>query len=179
MNAARRVNRFLRNGIPFVAILCVVALLFLPVACNTEACLDRKSSIMTVDFRAYGDTALAVRVDSLSVYGIGQPTDSLLLDRASVSSFQATLRSDKDTTQYVLYYDQYNLNPRYSRDTLTFIYHAYVQFETAECGAIYVYVIDEFRYTTWQIIQAEMRTPEIDNREIENVRLYYAVSESE
>lgn len=160
---------------PVAALVVLLAL----AACNAEVCLDRKSSIMTVSFYAFGDTTMRVRIDSLTVYGIGQPADSLLLDKLSVSSFQGALRSDRNATQYVLHYEQTGLNPRYSHDTLTFVYHAYVEFETAECGAIYNYVIDEFRYTTWQIIGAEMRTAEIDNHETENVRLYYYVPETE
>ncbi len=155
--------------------IAAILLLMLPIACNTEACLDSKSSVMTVSFYSFGDSTFAVTIDSVSVYGVGQPADSLLVDTARISSFRATLRSDRDTTQYVIRYDQHNLNPRYKRDTLTFVYHAYVKFDKAECGAIYNYVVDEFYYTTWQIIEAEMMTHEITNQEMENVRLYYYV----
>lgn len=153
---------------------CVLPMLF-SVACNTEACLESKTSIFNAAFYAYGDSAAKVVVDSVSVYGVGQFNDSLLVDTANISSFQATLRSDRDTTQYVIRYDQHNLNPRYKRDTLTFVYHTYIEFESAECGAMYNYVIDDFRYTTWQIVDAELMTSEVNNQDVENVRLYYYV----
>ena len=170
-------KRLFRILMPVVGVVAFLGVMLLPTACNTEACLDSKSSIMTVGFYSFGDSSYAVTIDSVSVYGVGQPADSLLVDTARISSFQATLRSDKDTTQYVIRYDQRNLNPRYKRDTLTFVYHAYVKFDKAECGAIYNYVIDEFYYTTWQIVGAEMMTDEINNQDVENVRLYYYVSE--
>lgn len=161
----------------------VAALLFclLPVffstGCNTEACLESKTSIFSAAFYAYGDSGVKVAIDSVSIYGVGQYKDSLLVDTANIASFQATLRSDRDTTQYVIRYDQHNLNPRYKRDTLTFVYHTYIEFESAECGAMYNYVIDDFYYTTWQIVDAQLMTPEFNNQDVENVRLYYYVPE--
>lgn len=76
-------------------------------------------------------------------------------------------------------YDQENLNPRYKFDTLTFVYHSYVKFESAECGAMFNYVIDDFRYTTHQLVSATLLTKEIDNLNIENVKLFYHVEEAE
>lgn len=161
----------------FVALsLCLLPLLC-STACNTEACLESKTSIFSAAFYAYGDSGVKVIIDSVSVYGVGQYKDSLLVDTANISSFQATLRSDRDTTQYVIRYDQHNLNPRYKRDTLTFVYHTYIEFESAECGAMYNYVIDDFRYTTWQIVDARLMTQEFNNQDVENVLLYYYVPE--
>ena len=161
----------------FVALsLCMLPLL-LSTACNTEACLESKTSIFNTAFYAYGDSGVKVIIDSVSVYGVGQYRDSLLVDTANISSFQATLRSGRDTTQYVIRYDQHNLNPRYKRDTLTFVYHSYIEFESAECGAMYNYVIDDFRYTTWQIVDALLMTTEVNNQDVETVRLYYYVPE--
>ena len=72
-----------------------------------------------------------------------------------------------------------DLNPRYKFDTLTFVYHSYVKFESAECGAMFNYVIDDFRYTTHQLVSATLLTKEIDNLNIENVKLFYHVEEAE
>ncbi len=151
--------------------------LFAGVSCNGEACLENKSSLFNVFFYSYGDSAVQVIVDSVSIYGIGPDSDLLLVDTSNISTFQATLRNDCDTTQYVLCYDQYDLNPRYKRDTLTFVCHSYIQFESAECGVMYNYVVDDFLYTRWQIVDAELLTPEINNQDVENIRLYYYVAE--
>ena len=42
---------------------------------------------------------------------------------------------------------------------------------------MYNYVIDDFRCTTWQIVDAELMTSEVNNQDVENVRLYYYVVE--
>ena len=42
---------------------------------------------------------------------------------------------------------------------------------------MYNYVIDDFRYTTWQIVDARLMTQEFNNQDVENVLLYYYVPE--
>ena len=49
---------------------CMLPMLF-SVACNTEACLESKTSIFSAAFYAYGDSAAKVVIDSVSVYGWG------------------------------------------------------------------------------------------------------------
>lgn len=149
------------------------------VSCGDDGCMENRSSIPLIAFYSDADTTQRVAIDSLTVWGIGQINDSLLLDTASVNQFMAPLRDGVDTTKYVLRYDQENLNPRYKFDTLTFVYHSYVKFDSAECGAMFNYVIDDFRYTTHQLVSATLLTKEIDNLNIENVKLFYHVEEAE
>ena len=42
---------------------------------------------------------------------------------------------------------------------------------------MYNYVIGDFRYTTWQIVDARLMTTEVNNQDVETVRLYYYVPE--
>lgn len=149
------------------------------VSCGDDGCMENRSSIPLIAFYSDADTTRRVSIDSLMVWGIGQINDSLLLDTASVSQFMAPLRDDMDTTRYVLRYDQKNLNPRYKFDTLTFVYHSNIKFESAECGAMFNYIIDDFKYTTHQLVSAKLLTREIDNMNIENVKLFYHVEEAE
>lgn len=144
------------------------------VSCGDTNCMENRSSVPYATF--YNDSVVPQRItiDSVSVYGIGQPGDSLLLDTARrVSSTYLPLRDGRDTTRFVIRYEQRNLHPRYKADTLTIVYHSYVKFVSAECGAMFNYIIDSLGYTTWQLASAKVVQQEVNNREMENIQLFY------
>ena len=144
------------------------------VSCGDSNCMENRSSVPYAVF--YNDSVVPQRIsiDSVSVYGIGQPGDSMLLDTARrVSSTYLPLRDGRDTTRFVIRYEQRNLDPRYKADTLTIIYHSYVRFVSAECGAMFNYIIDSLGYTTWQIASAQVVQREVNNLQAENVQLFY------
>ena len=79
-------------------------------ACNDAGCMDNRSSIPFAQFYQKGDLRSTISVDSLTIYGIGQKNDSLLVDSArSLSSVSLPFRYDDSITQFVLqyYYDWY------------------------------------------------------------------------
>gem|GEM_PF-3718662 len=124
------------------------------------------------------DTALSV--DSISIFGIGQPTDSMLLDSAvAVTQVYLPLRFTQDSTQYVIHYEQQGLSsPRYN-DTLTFVYRSYPYFVSIDCGAMYNFVIDTCRYTRNILDSVSVTVPEITNKNVESIRIFYTVSHTE
>lgn len=154
----------------------IVASLLLT-ACGSSGCYENRSSIPQAKFYAYNMPSQAVAIDSITVYGVGQPTDSLLLDAArNVSSMYLPFRNDADTTQYVIRYDL--LPSTAYNDTLTFVYRRYPYFISGDCGVVFNYTVDEFSYTRNMLDSAALVAPEVTNKEAETVQLfYYVVSE--
>lgn len=160
--------------------LCFFAILIASVvfqACGDVGCMDNRSSIPYITFYSQQSPTQSVVIDSLSVYGIGQRDDSLLFDTITAKSLLLPLRNDKDTTRYVLRYDKKNIHPAYKRDTLTLVYHSYIYFASAECGAMFNYIIDSLGYTTYQIVSAELLTKDVRNQSVENIKLYFRTNE--
>lgn len=155
---------------------CVLASVLLT-ACGSSGCYENRSSILLAKFYAYNLPTQAISVDSITVYGIGQPSDSLLLDSArNVSSMYLPFRNDADTTQYVIRYDL--LPSIIFNDTLTFVYNRYPYFISGDCGVVFNYVVEDFSYTRNMLDSAALVTPEVTNREVETIQLfYYVVSE--
>lgn len=145
-------------------------------SCGSDGCVENRNSIPRAQFYSYGEQELALSVDSISIYGIGQPTDSMLLDSAvAVTQVYLPLRFTQDTTQYVIRYLQHTLSsPRYN-DTLTFVYQAYPYFASIDCGAMYNFNIDTCRYTRHVLDSVSVIAPEITNSDVENIRLFYTV----
>lgn len=154
--------------------LCIGALLL--GSCGSDGCVENRNSIPRAQFYSYNNQALALAIDSISIYGIGQPNDSMLLDSAvAVSQVYLPLRFTQDSTQYVIRYLQQSLSsPRYN-DTLTFVYQAYPYFASIDCGAMYNFNIDTCRYTRNVLDSVAVILREITNVDEESVRLFYTV----
>ena len=148
--------------------------------CASDGCVDNRSSIPLAQFYSYDAQEAALSVDSISIFGIGQPADSMLLDSAvAVTQVYLPLRITHDTTQYVIRYNQHNLSlPRYN-DTLTFIYRSYPYFASIDCGAMYNFEIDTCRYTRNVLDSVAVTVPEITNKNVESVRIFYTVQTTE
>ena len=135
------------EGVLFLCACCLVLS-----NCGSNGCVDNRSSIPLAQFYSYDAQETALSVDSISIFGIGQPTDSMLLD-----SEQQGLSS-----------------PRYN-DTLTFVYRSYPYFVSIDCGAMYNFVIDTCRYTRNILDSVSVTVPEITNKNVESIRIFYTV----
>ena len=73
------------------------------ISCNDTGCMENRSSIPYVTIYSDSTVPQTIYIDSLTVYGVGQIGDSMLLDTAmNVSSMYLPLRDDKDTTRFVI-----------------------------------------------------------------------------
>ena len=81
------------EGVLFLCACCLVLS-----NCGSNGCVDNRSSIPLAQFYSYDAQETALSVDSISIFGIGQPTDSMLLDSAvavtQVSSVAVYTRLD-------------------------------------------------------------------------------------
>lgn len=160
-----------------IFVFCTMIIVLAVGSCSDTGCMDNRSSIPYVTFFSQDSPKSAVSIDSLTVYGIDQINDSVLFDTITAKSLLLPLRNDKDTTRFVLRYDQKNISPAYKTDTLTFVYRSYIYFASAECGAMFNYVIDSLGYTTYQIVSAELINVEVRNQSIETVKLFFRTDE--
>ncbi len=147
------------------------------VGCDSEGCYENRSSIAQAKFYAYNDPKQAVSADSISVYGIGQKDDALLLDIArNVNSMKLPFRNDADTTQYVIRYETIKPATTAYNDTLTFVYKRYPYFVSGDCGVMFNYTIEHFHYTRNMLDSAALQTPEVTNEDVETLKLFYYVA---
>ena len=94
------------EGVLFLCACCLVLS-----NCGSNGCVDNRSSIPLAQFYSYDAQETALSVDSISIFGIGQPTDSMLLDSAvAVTQVYLPLRFTQDSTQYVIHYEQQGLS---------------------------------------------------------------------
>ena len=74
-------------------------------SCAGDGCTSGTSSVPIVGFYS-SSTQKAIAVDSLTVYGIGAPGDSLLVNCGrNLSKLELPLRTSVGNVQFVLHYD--------------------------------------------------------------------------
>lgn len=167
----------LRKVYTTIAAIATLLLLLLS-GCGSSGCHENRSSIPQAVLYASNNPAQKIAIDSITLYGVGQWQDSVLLDCArKVSSFKMPLRIDADTTQYVIHYDMRALSSLRYNDTLTFVYRRYPFFISGDCGVVFKYYIDAMYHTANVLDSAVLVNKEVNNEEQETIRLYYYVAQ--
>lgn len=159
---------FKRLPILCSVILCVVA------GCNNEECYENKNSLPLAGFYASDSTGQAIGIDSLVIYGVGAPGDSLLQDNVrGLSQTYLPFRIDRDSTVYVFKYSQQSLARHGIADTIVFDYELKPWFESAGCGVIYRYEMRSITTTHHIIDSVVCPLGVIDNVNQENLKIYF------
>lgn len=154
----------------------VTLLLFITTisSCGDKYCEESGIGMPLVGVYAVGNPPVEAKVDSLTIYGVGQKNDSILYNNVSnIGEFYTPLNISANTVKYVLKYESKLVAEPFKYDTLTYVYRKKLIFETPECGATYSFEIDEFKYTNHSIAYAELITTKVNNIESQTVKIYY------
>ena len=146
-------------------------------ACSADECADNKNSPPLAGFYTMDDGRLQeVSIDSISVFGVGAPGDSLILDTASsVSEEYLPFDICSESSTFVLSYDAPSLreNGKSPYDVITFNYRKRPEFVSHACGAVYVYEITDIVSTHHFIETVDCPDGEIGNADIQNIRIFF------
>ena len=155
-----------------------VAMLSLLSACGSDGCTSNTASIPLAQLYS-SSTLKAIAVDSISVYGIGAPGDSMIVRCGrSISQFTMPLRTTVDETKYVIHYDQKALSDERNNDTITLRYKTDAMFDSKECGVVYAFEVSDFYYTRHLIDSMAMPYNRITNLTSVAVQLYMRTQQS-
>lgn len=146
-------------------------------ACSSDECLGNKNSLPLAGFYSSEEKPASISIDSVSIFGIGAPGDSVLHD--SVRSLKETylpFRIDSERTTYVIRYLQGLLGQYRVADTITFDYAIKPMFVSSACGVVYEYEMRDI-VTTHNIIDSVVcPNGVITNANSENIKIYFRVS---
>ncbi|MBD5237241.1 MAG: hypothetical protein HDS62_06895 [Bacteroidales bacterium] len=159
----------------------LIFLLFIIIVegCSTDECYDNRNALPYAGFYGYMDGKMgSVSVDSMEVYGVNVPGDSILWEgKRSLSSLYLPFRIDSDTTTYVFHPISRILSMLGLTDTVTFIYDREARFVSSACGASYLYKIKEIRHSGILIDSVVCPGMEITNANRENIQIYFYTGE--
>lgn len=157
-----------------------IALVLAGVACSNDECLENKNSLPLAGFYSSEAVPVAISVDEVSIYGIGAPGDSVLHDSVrSLRQSYLPFRIDQESTSYVIRYLQGELGELGIADTVTFNYEIMPWFVSSACGAVYEYRMRDIETTHYVIDSVTCPGGIIDNKNVENLRIYFRVAREE
>lgn len=148
-----------------MAVVVAMGLAVVTTSCNNDNCIGNSTGIPLAGF--YRDDK-AVTINNLTVYGIGAPNDSLIINKESAKNVYLPLRLSTSSCKYVFNYNTEGL----SNDTLTLDYDAIPYFESHECGAMYNFRITSMEHTTHAIDSVIIPEPLITNADIVSIKIY-------
>ncbi|MDE6143613.1 MAG: hypothetical protein K2F94_06020 [Muribaculaceae bacterium] len=155
----------------------VMGCVLLMAACGSDECYDNKNSLPLAGFYSSSEEPVSISLDSVSVFGIGAPGDSVLHDSVSgLSQSYLPFRIDQGSTTFVIRYLQGMLGRYRVADTVSFNYEIEPWFVSSACGVVYDYKISSIE-TTHNIIDSVVcPSGVIDNVDSENIRIYFRVA---
>ena len=152
------------------------------IACNSDECYDNRSSLPLAGFYTATETPQAVSIDSVSIYAIGAPGDSILHDSVrTLTQTYLPLRIDGTSSHvsYVIRYLQGALGRLHIADTISISYDIEPQFVSAACGVSYIFRIKDLTTTHYCIDSVTCPRGYIDNVAVENIHIYFRVNTDE
>lgn len=152
----------------------VAALVVFYAGCSSDECLQNKTALPLAGFYDSAKPESKVMIDSLEVYGVGAPGDSVLWEGTrAVNQLYLPFRLDSDTTRYVFRYLQKKLAALNLTDTVTFIYSRDPIFVSSACGVSYNFEIKEIRNSGILIDSVSCPAGIINNMDTENLEIYF------
>lgn len=159
-----------------VIVAAVIAALTSLTSCSNNGCSDNRSSIPLAGFYS-ANTGGSISLDSLAVWGVGSPGDSLLLSPGtSATKVYMPLRYDRSEVTFDIAYRWKHLEG--FDDTVTLTYTAWPYFASEECGAMYRYRITGVSHTSLLIDSVAVTAPDsiITNLDVESIKLFFRTS---
>lgn len=170
----RKIKRIVARFFPAFVMGGIIAF----ASCSNDECLDNKNSLPLAGFYSSDSIPKAVSLDSVSIYGVDVPGDSVLHDSVrGLSQSYLPFRIDQNSTTYVIQYLT-GLPGRFRlRDTITFNYKIVPWFVSSACGTIYEYDMQSIETTHYIIDSVSCPGKIINNANIENLKIYFRVSD--
>ncbi|MGN0214443.1 MAG: DUF6452 family protein [Muribaculaceae bacterium] len=146
-------------------------------SCAGDGCTSGTSSVPLAGFYS-ASTQKVIAIDSITVYGIGAPGDSMLVNCGrNISEIELPLRLSTQSVQFVFHYDQQAISDVRYNDTITLVYDALPFFESDECGVFYVFDITSHHCTNHIIDSIAVPNPHVSNLSIETMKLFFRTQE--
>lgn len=148
-----------------MAVVVALSLAVVTLSCNNDNCIGNSTGIPLAGFYRENN---AVAINSLTVYGIGAPNDSVIIDKASAKNVYLPLRLSTSSCKYVFNYNTEGVG----NDTITLGYDAIPYFESHECGAMYNFKITSLEHTSHAIDSVIISDPLITNADVVSIKIY-------
>lgn len=148
------------------SMLLIAGVTFFIVSCASEACFDETDAFLKASVYD-NSTKKVLTIDSLTLYGTGDVSDTIYDKASSVKPILFPLDPADETCTLVI-----RINKGLP-DTITFRYSSYPHLISKECGYTIYYDLDTILYTQHSIDAIMTEKKNITTVNEENIRIYY------
>jgi hypothetical protein len=134
-------------------------------SCTPSACLGETTAFINAGFYTTG-TGKPLKLDSITVYGIGKDTDKLYFRSTNVTSIKLPLDASATTCGFVMKINN-------DTDTLRLIYSSFPFLISKECGFTFFYTLDSCSWSGSVIDTINIRNKKVTIYNEENIRIFY------
>ena len=166
----------MRKATAFILVAVADLMAVAVTSCHNNGCLENRRAVPRCGFYS-SSSKKTVSLDSISVYAVGVPGDSMLVRCGTVSQLYMPLNMSSDVTRYVLHYDAQLLSDVRLNDTLTINYERVPYFVSHECGAMYYFDVKEYSCTDHLIDSVKITTERFTNLDVETIQFYMRTRE--
>ncbi|MGL4993786.1 MAG: DUF6452 family protein [Bacteroidales bacterium] len=160
---------------PYKILLALLSLILLPsiVGCGNEGCQETISVNARCSFYKKSNNK-SFSFDSITVYGVGAPDDSLLYNRSTSQSYvKLPLKKFTEESSYVFHFQGAESEIIDKKDTVTFYYKNQSYFISEDCGTVVHHLVDSVIYTRHYIDSLIIAKQSIINLDEENLLLLF------
>lgn len=159
---------------------CIASSVLALASCSTDECYDNRNALPLADLYSSEPTPQRISLDSISVWGVGVPRDSMLLDAArNVQQIYLPFSIERPSASFVIRYDALRrIDPSVPDDTLSFSYKQRPVFESQACGVFYRFDDIAVSHTSFLIDSVTCPKGYIDNSPSANLHIYFRVAAS-
>ena len=159
----------------------IIGLMAMAASCTSNECYENHSALPLAYFYNM-ETGQQVSLQSVRIYGIGAPGDSVLYPTQNLQEAYLPFRIWQDTTQYVFEYmgmlpDSIPEGMVYEipADTVSFIYEPKEWFVSPACGAMYFFDIRKVEHSSL-LIDSVSYNELITNENSVNIKIFFKES---
>jgi hypothetical protein len=134
-------------------------------SCTPSACLGETTAFINAGFYTTG-TGKPLKLDSITVFGIGNSSNKLFSKITNVSSIKLPLDATATTCGFVMKINK-------DIDTLRLIYSSFPFLISKECGFTFFYNLDSCIWSGSVIDTINIRNKKVTIYNEENIRIFY------
>lgn len=146
------------------------------ISCSSDDCTGNKNALPLAAFMNSDSTPKPISISALTVYGLDNPFDSLLVDNTSASQVSLPFRIHNDSSSFVFRYSFPDLFSQDIADTITFHYTVRPMFVSSACGATFFFDNVTATHTSEFIDSVRIPAGKITNANSQNIFIYFRLT---
>lgn len=147
--------------------------------CNSAGCNENRNAVPLAAFFSSADDR-GITLDSLQIYGIGAPADTVLSEVGTpLSQIYLPMRPTHQSVSWCFAYKWKSLDTPALYDTIAIDYTSTPFFASEECGAYYKYKIDRLDVTSHLIDSVAIVDSLVTNVDWVYLNIYFRTAEQE